>query len=139
MTLRVVTFAIADLGESLNVVLRYEHFRLYMQLKQRIGKAMQVARVRKCPPFEHPVTMEFFPRLNPKRKKFDVTNYIVFTKLFEDWLVELEVLGGDTSDYVKRISINEPMFADSDHMIVEIRELDLPAIPRQVDLLAKGA
>jgi len=128
---------VPDVGESMNAILyREKGWAIYRGVKARIGKAMMVAGARRLDQFTKPVEMYFSPRLGPKRRKFDVTNYTMFCKMFEDWLVEWEILRGDTSEYVKGLHISEPLIADDgvERMIVRIVEIELPEIPEQARL-----
>lgn len=124
---------IRELGESLNPCLRQNGHWKYAAAKRRIGNAMLLARAQKLAPFTRPVAMTFYPRVEPvslnKRSTFrDIANYVAFVKAFEDILVDCGVLVDDSRDYVKRITIEEPLEAKFDHMLVVIEELDLPEV-----------
>lgn len=128
---------IPEIGESLNSLIYPEKgWMVYRTVKRRVEKACMVAGAFHVEQFAKPVTLAFYPKLGPKRRKRDVTNAIATTKMIEDVLVQHGVLREDNADYVRGIFLGAPERAADgvEGMLVVIREVDGSLPPEQVGL-----
>jgi hypothetical protein len=104
--LRSESFFVEYMAPSLNSLYAGVHWAVR---KKQADKGHQACNALPIAPFTKPVKLTFTPVVGKRARARDCSNYAYAVKVIEDGLVHAKIIKDDTNEYVKSITINEPV------------------------------
>ena len=120
--LRSENFFVQYMAPSLNAIYAGIH---WTKRNKHADEGHQACSGLQIVPFSKPVKITFVPIVGKRAKARDCSNYAYAAKIVEDGLVEAKIIKDDTNEYVKAITIEEPIIDRSieSGMWVHIQEV----------------
>lgn len=104
--LRCESFFVEYMAPSLNSLYAGVHWAVR---KKQADKGHLACSSLSIAPFTKPVKLTFTPVVGKRARARDCSNYAYAVKVVEDGLVHAKIIRDDTNEYVKSITINEPV------------------------------